>query len=279
MDPKQFQKIIRKHYRKNKKKNNFPWRRTKNPYHILVSEIMLQQTQIPRVIPKYNEWIKTFPTIQALAKAPFSKVMSIWHGLGYNRRARYLKDAAEKIIKLHKNKIPRDPNMLETLPGIGRYTARAVSCFAYGICEPFLDTNIRRVYIHFFGGKKEKITDETLLMFIQKTAPIRNKDKWYGALMDYGRDIVGDKKDNPNRKSKTYSKQSPFLGSRRYIRAKIITYLLNHKTGTTTQIKHALKKDIHAQHYLADRKFLSLISSLQHEGMLSQSSKRLSIRR
>src|SRR3989344_5051847 len=116
MSAKKFQKIIWDHWRNNKKKNNFPWRNTRNPYHILVSEIMLQQTQIPRVIQKYKEWLAEFPTLKALSRAPFSKVLRIWYGLGYNRRARFLKDTAIILKKKHEGAFPRSPNELQKLP-------------------------------------------------------------------------------------------------------------------------------------------------------------------
>src|SRR3989344_124365 len=109
------EKIIWEWYQKEKKRFNFPWRRTRDPYRVLVSEVMLQQTQIGRVIPKYEEWMREFPTIRALARAPFPKVLKMWQGLGYNRRARYLKQAVEKVVREFGGKIPHDPRVLETL--------------------------------------------------------------------------------------------------------------------------------------------------------------------
>lgn len=241
---------------------------------------MLQQTQIPRVIPKYNEWIKKFPTLQALRKAPFSKVLHAWHGLGYNRRARYLKDTAEKIIKMHNNRIPNNPKILETLPGIGHYTARAVSCFAYGRCEPFVDTNIRRTFIHFFGKQKKNRDDTRLLSLIKKTEPKNNKRKWYGALMDYGRDALGKLKENPNKKSPAYQKQSPFLGSKRQMRAGLIAYLLHNAKGATIlQIKKVLRKKNISLQFLSDPIFSNILASLKKENLIREKKKRLYIAR
>ncbi|PIR69547.1 MAG: endonuclease III [Candidatus Niyogibacteria bacterium CG10_big_fil_rev_8_21_14_0_10_46_36] len=278
MRTKEFQYIIWEHHKNNKRKNNFPWRKTRNPYHILISEIMLQQTQIPRVIPKYNEWLKAFPTLKALSRAPFSKVLSTWQGLGYNRRARFLKDTATIIHKKYNERVPRSPEELETLPGIGHYTARAVACFSYGICEPFLDTNIRRVYIHFFGGKKRNIPDAWVMRYVQKTQPSQHKREWYGALMDYGRDVLGGTKNNPNTKSASYTKQSPFRGSTRYIRAKIIDHALLRKNGTTpASIRNALLKDPYIKKGDVLTHASALIASLKKERLLREKNSRLYI--
>ncbi|MDP2676700.1 MAG: A/G-specific adenine glycosylase [bacterium] len=310
MTPKQFRTIIWEHYKANKRKNNFPWRKTHNPYHILVSEIMLQQTQIPRVIPKYNEWLIRFPTLKALSRAPFSKILKTWQGLGYNRRARFLKDTATILQKNHKGAFPRSPSELQKLPGVGHYTARAVACFSFGTCEPFLDTNIRRVYIHFFalrlsstrlgancsgqalrlpsiklginrsgqGKQKRHIKDAQLLPFIKRTEPEQNKREWYGALMDYGRDMVGTLKENPNKKSSTYAKQSPFYGSRRYMRAKIIRYLLSHKSAAPIQIKRALAQDPYLNSQTIQKQFSLLIASLKKERLIAPKKNLLTIR-
>lgn len=269
MTPKKFQSIIWAHYLKNKSKNNFPWRKTRNPYRILVSEIMLQQTQIPRVIPKYEEWLTQFPTLKALSEAPFSKVLKTWKGLGYNRRARFLKDTAITIQTQHRGIFPRASHELQKLPGIGAYTSRAVSCFAFGVCEPFLDTNIRRVFIHFFGNNKKNIDDAWLLALIAKTEPQKNKREWYGALMDYGRDALGALKENPNKKSRTYVKQSPFFGSKRYMRAKIIHYLISQKSATPAQIKRALAEDPHISKQTMQKQFPLLVSALKKERLIA----------
>lgn len=285
MKIRKFRSIIWSHYRKNKQKNNFPWRKTRNPYHILVSEIMLQQTQIPRVIPKYKEWFVQFPTLKALSEAPFSKVLTTWHGLGYNRRSRFLKDTATIIQTKHKGVFPHSPDELEKLPGIGSYTSRALRCFAFGACEPFLDTNIRRVFIHFFAPRlpstmlgarrsgrakqEKKIDDAWILSLIEKTEPAHNRPEWYGALMDYGRDVLGALKENPNKKSASYKKQSPFLGSKRYIRAKIIHYLISQKSATPAQIKRALAENPRISKQAMQKQFPLLISSLKKERLIA----------
>ena len=134
MDIKKFQRIILDWYRENRR--DLPWRNTKDPYKILVSEIMLQQTQVSRVLPKYKEFLQTFPTLEALAKAPDKKLLKVWSGLGYWRRAKYLKETARILLGARAVNSQTFgislPERLETLPGIGPYTARALACFAFG---------------------------------------------------------------------------------------------------------------------------------------------------
>lgn len=265
----QFQKIIWRHYRKNKRKYDFPWRQTRDPYKILVSEIMLQQTQIPRVIPKYKEWMRAFPTIHALAKTPFPEVVAIWKGLGYNRRTRYLKTAAEKIVKEYNGKIPEDLKLLQALPGIGHYTARAITCFSHGACEPFLDTNIRRVFIEFFAKNKKRVSDDFLLQHLKRVEPKTKKREWYLALMDYGREALGKTRDNPNKKSVSYAKQSPFKGSRRYVRAKIISLLVSNPKGLSfKKIKKAIAKD--PQNAPHKKEMSAILNSLVKEKLIEK---------
>ncbi|TSC69283.1 MAG: A/G-specific adenine glycosylase [Parcubacteria group bacterium Gr01-1014_70] len=219
-----------------------PWRKTRNPYHIFVSEVMLQQTQIPRVLVKYQLFLTEFPTVSALSKAPLRRVLSVWQGMGYNRRALYLKQAAEIIVKKHAGKVPYNETDLDALPGIGPYSARAIACFAYGICEPFIETNIRRAVIHEFFPRKTNVTDKKILQLLQHVQPSRRQRAWYWALMDYGREALKGVP-NANRNSKHYAKQSKFEGSPRYIRAKIISYLLENKKATGKELHTSLKND------------------------------------
>ena len=133
-------------------RRDLPWRRTRDPYRVLISEVMLQQTQVERVIPKYHEFLERFPTIEALAAAPTAEVIRVWSGLGYNRRAVNLQRAAQAVVERHGGVMPRDVDELQALPGIGRYTAGAVACFAYEQDVGFVDTNIRRVLHRLFYG-------------------------------------------------------------------------------------------------------------------------------
>ena len=128
-----------------KSKRDLPWRNTKDPYHIWVSEIMLQQTQVKTVLPYYERWIKTIPSIEKLATTPEQKILKLWEGLGYYSRARNFKKAAQIIYKEMNGKLPKTVKGLQNLPGIGRYTAGAISSIAFGLKAPVLDGNVKRV--------------------------------------------------------------------------------------------------------------------------------------
>ena len=224
-------------------RRDMPWRRTRDPYKILVSEIMLQQTQISRVLPKYKEFLKEFPTLQSLAKASDKKLLKVWSGLGYWRRAKFLKETAKVISKKYKGKFPRNPKVLETLPGIGHYTARALSCFAFNNPDVFLDTNIRRLYLHFFFRNKRDISDKEILEIAQKAVWKKNPREWHYALFDYGAIQLRDK--NINRRSRHYHKQSTFKGSFRSFRAKVVKFLLSHPNNKTSHkaLENFLRKE------------------------------------
>ncbi len=190
----------------------------------MVSEIMLQQTQVSRVIPKYKEFLSAFPTSKALANSKDSQLLSIWSGLGYWRRARFLKEACKAIEKDFSGKFPKDVLTLKTLPGIGPYTAGAISCFAFQNSEAFIDTNIRRVYLHFFFPGKRDISDTDIMPIAQKAIWQEDPRGWHFALFDYGAMELKDKKINRN--SRHYAKQSTFTGSFRSYRAKLLRHLL-----------------------------------------------------
>ena len=213
---------------------DFPWRHTVNPYEILVSEIMLQQTQTERVLPKYEAWLKRFPDAQSLASASLSEVLALWSGLGYNRRARFLQQAcrliSERIAK--GGTFPDTADELDALPGIGPYTARAVCTFAFNKPEIFIETNIRSVYIFFFFPHENTkgVADKDLLPLIEKTLYRENPRLWYYALMDYGA-ALKKKVENPSRKSRHYTKQSRFEGSLRQARGAIVRSLVNSASG------------------------------------------------
>lgn len=204
-----------------------PWRNTQNPYKILVSEVMLQQTQVSRVLEKYPEFLKIFPTVNALAKAPLSDVLRTWQGMGYNRRAKYLHDAARTIVHEHKGRVPKTEQELLSLPGIGRYTANAVLAFAHNEPRVMIETNIRRVYIHQFFENKNDVSDKNILSLVEATLDTKNSREWYYALMDYGSLLPKITKVNSNIQSKHYTKQSTFKGSLRELRGKIIRKLSN----------------------------------------------------
>ena len=214
-------------------RHDLPWRKTPNPYHIVVSELMLQQTQVSRVMPKYKEFLKLFPTTASLAKAPLGEVLKAWQGLGYNRRAKFLSQAAKAVMDKRKGKWPKTFLELKMLPGIGTYTAGAVMNFAYNEPIPLIETNVRTVYIHHFFKDVENVSDRELLPIIERTLDTTNSREWNWALMDYGsylKSTVG----NASTKSKTYKKQSNFKESDRYVRGAIIRALA---AGQSTKIQ------------------------------------------
>jgi A/G-specific adenine glycosylase len=236
---------LKKFYTKNKR-NHLPWRRTNDPYKILVSEMMLQQTQVDRVLPKYRAFLRAFPTLRVLALAPFSRVLFHWSGLGYNRRAKYLHETAKIIFEKYVGKFPTDVSEIEKLPGIGPYTARAVATFAFNQPHVFIETNIRTVFIHsnvlqnVAVKKKEKISDAQILPLVTqalKDSKMQPRE-FYSALMDYGSYL---KKSGVrlNSKSKHYTKQSKFEGSNRQLRGAILRELLKSSSSAV-----GLKKNI-----------------------------------
>lgn len=238
-----------------------PWRGEKDPYKVLVSEIMLQQTQVSRVTEKYKEFLHKFPTIKSLAEAKLSEVIIVWQGLGYNRRARFLHEFARKVVQSHKGYIPSDHEQLLSLPGIGKGTAGSLSAFAFNLPVVFIETNIRRVYIHQFFPKKEIVTDTELLPIIEQTLDQKNPREWYYALMDYGA-YLKTQVPNPNVKSKHYIKQSKFEGSNREVRGAIVRYLTQH-----TKIS---KKTLSTNLGFESIRFERALSGLIQEGLVIQ---------
>lgn len=214
-----------KSFYKKSARAHLPWRKTRDPYKILVSELMLQQTQVKRVLPFYAEFVEAFPDFETLARAPLSRVLKQWQGLGYNRRAKFLHQTA-KIITARSNLAGSQftTEFLESLPGIGPYTARAVSVFAYNRPEVFIETNIRTVFTHhYIGPSYVKVDDKDLLPLIErdlKKSKMEPRD-FYAALMDYGSHLKASGV-RINNKSKHYTKQSPFKGSTRQKRAAIL---------------------------------------------------------
>src|SRR3989344_7263029 len=236
----QFQNKILRWYQKNKR--DLHWRKTSDPYKILVSEVMLQQTQISRVLPKYKLFLKEFPNLKTLAQASDKKLLKIWKGLGYWRRALFLRETARKILKTYKGKFPQDSQTLQKLPSIGPYTARALLCFAFRKNDAFLDTNIRRVYLYFFFKKRRKISDKEILKVAQKALWKKNPREWHYALFDYGAAVLKDKK--INRQSLHYFRQSPFKGSFRSFRTKALRFLLSEGKVSHKTLENFLQKEI-----------------------------------
>ncbi|HPV28755.1 MAG TPA: A/G-specific adenine glycosylase, partial [Deltaproteobacteria bacterium] len=183
-------------------------------------------TQTGRVMEKYEAFLSRFPDFAALAKTDLNSVLQAWQGLGYNRRAVSLKETAVRVIEEHDGILPKDLNELMKLPGIGPSTAGAILAFAYGIPVAFIETNIRRVFIHFFFSDREDVKDSEILPLVEQTLDRENPRDWYYALMDYGA-MLKTKLPNPNRKSAHYTRQAPFEGSNRQIRGMILKLLLS----------------------------------------------------
>lgn len=205
-------------------KRSFAWRNSNNPYHIMVSEIMLQQTQTDRVITKFDQFIDAFPTVAFLAQADLRDVLGVWQGLGYNRRGKALWENAQRIMQDFSGTIPADPAVLSTFAHIGPNTAASIAAFAYNKPVIFIETNIRAVYLHSFFKHQNDIHDKQLMPLIAQTLDQTDPRQWYYALMDYG---VYLKKTfaNPSRASAHYAAQSKFEGSDRQIRGRIIKQL------------------------------------------------------
>jgi len=218
-----FQHMVLSHFKQYGR--DMTWRNTTDPYQILVSEIMLQQTQVERVTTKFAEFIHAFPDFASLAIAPLANVLTVWQGMGYNRRAIALQKCAIRVMNEHNGILPADVDILATFPGIGRATASSIAAFAFNLPVVFIETNIRRVFIHFFFTDTEIVSDSDILPLIEKTLYLENPRVWYWALMDFGSAL---KKTipNPNRRSKHFMKQTPFEGSDRKLRGELLKLLL-----------------------------------------------------
>lgn len=204
---------------------DLPWRHTRDPYAILVSEIMLQQTQVPRVIPRYTEFLETFPTFEALAAAPLSAVLETWQGLGYNRRAVQLKRIAEAVVNDHGGVLPQDVDMLDSFPGVGRATACAVATYAFGTFAPYIETNIRAVILHHLFGDRKDVSDREIMPYVAETWDREDPRAWGYALMDLGARLKRELP-NPSRRSRHHVRQSRFEGSSRQRRARLLREVL-----------------------------------------------------
>lgn len=217
---------------------SLPWRKTRSPYKILVSEIMLQQTQVNRVVPFYANFLKQFPDPHSLAQAPLKDVLKAWSGLGYNRRARFLQEAMREVVKKRMGKLPKELADLKALPGVGDYTAKAIRVFAHNEKEVLIETNVRSVVLHHFFSTKSMISDVEIQLVAAKLAERQDPRIWHAALMDYGTHLKTTMP-NPSRRSKHHKKQKPFKGSLREVRGAIIRVLNQHNAS-----KMRLKKEL-----------------------------------
>ncbi len=252
---------------------DLPWRRTRDPYEIIVSEFMLQQTQVSRVKTKYPTFLERFPDLGTLAEATLTEVLAAWQGLGYNRRALSLHRVTKLVMEEHDGLIPDSYNVLLTLPGIGPATAGSVLAFAFGIPVPFIETNIRRIYIHFFFPERESVPDQEILPLVEATLDLDRPREWYYALMDYGSRLAKEIP-NPNLRSAHYTRQSRFEGSDRQVRGEILRILLVPESLSIEELHKRVSVALEG----IDRERLEIIvSRLEQDGFLARDSERISI--
>lgn len=236
-----FRKEVYDYYQRNGRK--LPWRKTRDSYKILLSELMLQQTQVKRVIEKYKQFLRRFPTIESLARAPLRDILEGWQGLGYNRRAVSLKRLATIIVDDYGGRIPPDIEMLKALPGVGAATAGAVCAFAFDKPAVFVETNIRSVFIQHFFQDRDGVKDSEILPLVEQTLDQKKPRQWYYALMDYGV-ALKDQHPNPSRRSAHYTKQSPFEGSLRQVRGMILRALVKDPGITEAALVKEINRDV-----------------------------------
>lgn len=242
-----------------------PWRVSTEPYHIWVSELMLQQTQVDRVVPKFLAFIEQFPTVHALAAASLADVLAAWTGLGYNRRAKFLHAAAKQLVAERGGVVPNELTALTALPGIGPNTAGAILAYAFDIPVVYVETNIRSVYIHHFCEELEQVDDVLVKSLVEQTLDAAHPREWYWALMDYG---VYVKKTFGNNiaRSKQYKKQSQFEGSLRQVRGRVIKLL------TECPLEQTM-----LQLAIADERLPVVLADLQREGLIATINNRVQL--
>jgi len=254
-----FRELVREFYRRCGR--SFPWRETGDPYRILVSELMLQQTQTERVLPKYRAFVECYPDFVSLAAAPLRDVLALWQGLGYNRRAKALAESASIVVERFGGRLPANPELLMELPGVGLYSAAAVCAFAFGLPLPLIETNVRRVYLHYFFAGREGVRDREILPLVEATLDCEDPRGWYYALMDFGVMLKG-RVANANARSAHYVRQPRFENSNRQIRGRILAYLTTREGATGLDLDRALP-------YPSERIALSL-AQLAAEGLVAR---------
>ena len=211
---------------------DLPWRGIDDPYGVLVSEVMLQQTQVSRVLHYWERWMNLFPTVDALAAADTAAVLEAWQGLGYNRRALALKRACGQCAEQREGKLPSTTDELVKLPGIGPATAAGVMAFAYDRPAVYIETNVRSVFLHELFPGEEGVSDKAIAPYVADACPNSDVRGWYYALLDYGASLKGQVA-NPSRRSSHYARQSAFEGSRREKRSFVLKCALAAPEGVS----------------------------------------------
>jgi A/G-specific adenine glycosylase len=230
--------------------------------------MMLQQTQVSRVVIKFPEFVAEFPDFATLAAAPLDTVLRAWQGMGYNRRALSLKNCARIVGEDYHGLLPSDVATLATFPGLGRATASSICAFAFNLPVVFIETNIRRVFIHSFFDDTGTVSDTDILPLVAQTLHRQDPRTWYNALMDFGAALKS-AVPNPNRRSRQYARQTEFAGSDRKIRGRILKLLL--EQGSLT--REAIGSSVEDAPSRVDR----LLLDLEREGFIFRSDQHISI--
>lgn len=247
---------------------SMPWRDDVRPYYVLVSELMLQQTQVVRVIQKFHDFIAVFPNESTLANAGLADVLRLWQGLGYNRRAKYLHDAAKIIVSQHGGTFPIEQSDILRLPGVGKNTLGAIEAYAFNRPSIFIETNIRTVYIHHFFHDKFDIPDKDIIDLVQATIDRKNPRLFYQNLMDYGSWLKASGIRNIS-SSKHYKKQSALNGSVRQVRGQIIRELTGASAGKAeADLMRAVR---------ADSRFESALEGLIADGLVYRKANQINL--
>ena len=242
-------------------RRDLPWRNTRDPYSILVSEMMLQQTQVERVLERYPRFIARFPDFVALAEAPFPDVLWEWKGLGYNRRAIFLHRIARMVVDEYSGRLPDDEGTLSSFPGIGGATAASLVAFVFNRPAIVIETNVRRVFLHCFFEGHCVVRDREIRPLVAATCDPESPREWYYALMDLG-SALKKRIPNPNRRSAHYRKQAPFEGSDRMVRGKILGILVSEGVVRESELPPLLGID--------KERAAGILATLEKEGFLKR---------
>lgn len=239
---------------------DMPWRTDTRPYYVLVSELMLQQTQVIRVIPKFIAFIEAFPDEKALANATLGEVLILWQGLGYNRRAKFLHEAAKMLVGKYETIWPIDEKGLLQLPGVGKNTSGAIRAYAFNQPSIFIETNIRTVFFYHFFASQSSVTDGEIRTLLEESIDSEHPREWYWALMDYGSWLKSQGFSGIDQ-SKHYKKQPPLEGSVRQVRGKIISALAREGTMTLAELQQTVG---------FDERFHPAVNGLIRDGLVVQ---------
>jgi A/G-specific adenine glycosylase len=247
-------------------RHNLPWRKQPTPYRVLVAEVMLQQTQVSRVAPKYRAFLRRYPSFRALARAGTRELLALWSGLGYNRRALLLRECARCVVREYGGRLPTEERTLRALPGIGPYTARAINVFARNRDEVCVDTNVRRVLTHEL---KLPLTlrPRALEAAAQRLLPRGRSRQWHNALMDYGASVATSRVVG----LRPRMRQGRFLGSSRYYRGQALKLVLRQRILTVGQLARALGLTSHQGE--------GIVASLVHDGLVARHGRSVTVPR